>query len=101
MITIISEIGEHLVFFEQYCKSRLNLVKTHTFNHFVPAIVLFEDPSSLSTEVGEHGHKTLTKDPWRGSNHKSEESQMTKKVRKSLACELVSQPSQTKKRSLE
>jgi len=77
--------GEGLLVFEEYCKSALNLVKTHTFCHFESAALIYEDPSSLSTEEGEHGHKAMTKDPWRSSNHRNESTQMTKKVTRTLS----------------
>jgi len=79
--------GQAIEVFVGYCKSKLNLVKTHTFSHYEVATILFEDPSSLSTEEGEHGHKTLTKEPWRASNHRNEAIQMTKSVSRKLARE--------------
>lgn len=92
MDKLLQSMEEDIVIFEPYCKSKLNLVKIHVFTHYNLSTVLFEDPPSHSTDAGEHGHKSLTKTPWRQSNKRNEETQMLKSISKSSARMIIDKP---------
>ena len=51
------------------CKSRLKYVKMHDTVHHLPSILLYEDPSSYSTEVGELLNRLDVKRIYAGGNH--------------------------------
>lgn len=100
MFALQKEIEVNMGIFDQYCKSGRNLPKTHQSCHYFSSIIFFEDPKSSSTEAGEHGHKDLTKNPWRNSNKRDPERQMinTQTRRQSkMMLTSVSQPSNSKR----
>jgi len=58
---------------KEYCTSDFNLVKFHDLTHHVLAILLFEDPCTYSTQVGEYMNGVCVRTPYQMGNKKDNE----------------------------
>ena len=51
-------------------QQKFKIVKNHYMVHYVPFIILFEDPETFSTQAGEMCHKAKVKAHFRKSNQR-------------------------------
>ena len=74
LLKLQEELQENLKLSDllQFSKSKFKIVKMHDTTHHIFTIMLFEDPQSYSTEVGELLNKILIKEVYsRGNHHES------------------------------
>jgi len=71
------------------CKSKLKLVKFHEISHHSLSIILFEDPQSYSTEIGELLNRLYVKEIYRRGNKHDCKGFIFRKGAEIVACELL------------
>jgi len=73
------------------CKSKLKLVKFHDLTHHPMAVMLYEDPQSYSTEVGELLNRLYVKEIYLSGNKHDNTDFIFRKGAEIAACELLQQ----------